>query len=296
MPFDVFAPAAMTVAKRRIRKTVRPDRASFFPGAGSGEAPPAGAMMIGGSAPPEGFEYGTEDWNRGRGGRQYGSDTRGEGKWGGGRGGGVYDAPRQDIPRGGGGSYLPPVVDYQAGDEQTGAGTESLLPAAEAPQDVYDWLHSIISGEGESFDPIRDALRAQEDAARRRMAEMYASRGMAASGALAGGLAGITQDFARKQAEAYMNWRQQQVQNKFGAAQMLFQDYWKNLGFEQQKALAELMFELDRKAKYGSDYNPELGDYELQILRDLMASDSLSNQGKRLVKKLLVELGYGGIF
>lgn len=286
MPFDLYGQAANMVARRR--KNVRANRSAFYPTADvgmGGSQPPPGATTIGGDWPGSPPDLpGSEDWNRGRGGKRYGDDERGTG--------GVYG----DSQTGGAWQHTtPPPQGYTptpGGYSSSGSSAQAQIPNAEAPQDVNDWLHSIISGEGESFDPIRDELRAQEDAARRRLAEMYASRGMGMSGALAGGLADITGDFARKQAEAYMNWRQQQIQNKFAAAQMLFQDYWKKLSFDQQKALAELMFELDRKAKYGDDYDPRLGDYEMQLLRDLAQNPELGEAGKRFIQRAMGMLGY----
>lgn len=285
------------------KKVARPQsRASYYPTMDTSSMYPTTPMPTGGTPPPN-PPHATEDPWTGRGGRNpgdYGGANAGAAqgnmdKFGGGAVPGV--------PGGSGATgYTPPPAGYvptpsggSAGTEvptvgDTGQGTDQLSSG----QYLDDFLAGIMTGEGQSFDPIREGMLAQEDAARRRMAEMYASRGMGQSGALAGGLGDITRDFARQIAEKQMQWRQQQIQNKFSAAEMLFKDRWQNLAFDQQKALAELMFELDRKAKYGEDYNSNLGDYELQILRDLMTSDSLDESGKRIVQRLLNDLGYGG--
>ena len=298
MPIDLLKSAA---------RRVRPKRASFYPEAMAPAAPQTtGGTPPPGAPPPPPGSHVTEDPWTGRGARDpgaYGGSNAGAARgWMGKVGGGFLGGVQTNAPQGAqtAPGWTAPQTGYGqpqagaavptpgAGDVTEGAGAGDL-------SNVTDWLNSLINGNGESFDPIRDALRAQEDAARRRMAEAYASRGMAMSGALAGGLGDITQDFARQEAEKYMQWRQQQVQNKFGAAQLLFQNEWKNLDFEHQKALAELMFELDRKAKYGENYNPELGDFEIQILRDLMMSDSLDDSGKRIIRQMLNQLGYGGL-
>ncbi|MFO7902301.1 MAG: hypothetical protein R6U98_06565 [Pirellulaceae bacterium] len=167
------------------------------------------------------------------------------------------------------------------------------VPSAAPGRDGYidDYLDQVF-GEGGSFDPTRDLMEEERDRAYREMAEMMAGRGMSQTGAAAGQMGDIYRGYSRDLAQAHQDWRQQEIQNKAQAAGMLFQDEWKQLDREHQQAMAELMYELDRKQKYGEDYNPNIGDYEAQMLRDLMNSDNLSPEMKEMLEYMLTQL-YG---
>jgi hypothetical protein len=157
------------------------------------------------------------------------------------------------------------------------------------PEQVGETWEDIF-GEGADFGPTGEIMDEQRDEALRQAQEMMAARGMLGTGAAAALQTDIMRAAARDKAQAHQDWRQQQIQNKLSATSMMFQDSWHNLDHRQQESMAELMLEIERRRKYGEDYDPEMGDYEMQLLMDLASSDQLDPEGQALLRSMLSEL------
>ncbi len=151
---------------------------------------------------------------------------------------------------------------------------------------IDEYLDRVF-GDQASFDPVRAQLEAERDAAQRRFSEGMAGRGMEASGAAAAGLADIDQAFWRDLASEEQAFRQQGIENAQAAASMLFQDEWGEMDRDHQEAMTKLMFELDRKRKMGDDYNPDVGEYEMQIIRDMFNKEDLDEQDRIFLEGML---------
>lgn len=174
--------------------------------------------------------------------------------------------------------------DYESIRDQLSQAEKEGWRGQEAGIDEY--LQSIF-GEEASFDPIRQQLEAARDEEMRRFSEGMASRGMADSGAAAGGLADIGQAYWRDLASEQQGFNQQQIENKQAAASMLFQDSWNNLDREHQETMTKLMFELERKRDMGDDYDPNVGAYEMQLIRDMFSKDDLDAEDKHFLEGML---------
>ncbi len=169
---------------------------------------------------------------------------------------------------------------------------EYTRPADQSNRDQMDdwtmkYFDSLFNGEQGSFDPTQELMEEQRDQAARQFSEAMAGRGMSQSGFAAGGQADIYRQSARDQAAAYQQHRQQKVQNQQQAASMMMQDDWKRMDQGQQRAMAELMYELDQKRRYGEE--GQMGEYNMQILRDLLGSDNLDAEGKMLLNDMMRE-------
>jgi len=140
-------------------------------------------------------------------------------------------------------------------------------------------------GKWGDFDPTQQLMEEQRDSAARQFAEAMAGRGMSQSGFAAGGMADIYRSSTRDTAAQYQDFRQQNIQNQQQAASMLFQDNWKRMDQDQQKAMAELMHNLDQQKRHGAE--GEMGEYDMQILRDLLNSDNLDAEGKMLLNNMM---------
>jgi hypothetical protein len=210
--------------------------------------------------------------------------------------------PEREAPPSGGPEWKSPL---DTGDWGKGPGgglnVESGNPndpnRANPPGDgttppVDDWqkrLEDALAKSGD-FDPTQQLMNEQRDAALRQLAESGASRGMGNSGfedAMAGD---IYRGTARDSAKAYQDFQQQEIENQMQGAQMLMQDHWKGMDQDQQKAMANLMFELERRRSMGDDYNPNMGEDELQIYRDALNNPNLDDEGKWQLQNMLYEV------
>lgn len=193
-----------------------------------------------------------------------------------------------------GGSTMDPMdptpgAEPRPDDEQPVMTREEVRRTGDLPGEVEQTWDAVF-GEGADFGPTGELMDEQRDEALRQGKEMMASRGMLNTGAAGALHSDIIRAAARDKAQAHQDWRQTQIQNKLSAASMMFQDSWKNLDHRQQEAMAGLMLEIERRRKYGEGYDPEMGDYEMQLLMELATSDNLDPQGKQLLNEMLSQL------
>jgi hypothetical protein len=183
-----------------------------------------------------------------------------------------------------------PSYGLAEGGTEDASGLLAKLPEPPRGEGEIDQYLDMVFGDEASFDPQQELLEEQRDKAMRQSMERMAAQGMLGTGAAGGAATDIMRGSARDIAQARQDWHQQQIGNAERAASMLFQDQWREMDRDHQKAMAELMFEMERKRKYGDDYDPEMGDYEMQLLMELATSDALDPEGKALLNEMLSQL------
>jgi hypothetical protein len=166
-------------------------------------------------------------------------------------------------------------IQAQAADAER---EENSINNPEGSGYLQDYLDTIFGENGAgSFDPTKKGIEENRDAALEAYYEQMASRGMGASGAEGAGSMDIYRKFAQDEAVAQQEFQQQQINNMKDAAAYMFQDKWKNMDYQQQEAMARLMYELQMAAQLGEDWR----------------SDPSKNQGLMQAAALLGELFKG---
>jgi hypothetical protein len=198
--------------------------------------------------------------------------------------------PRSDNPFG----TVPGTVITDPNDP----GADQTQPG-DQPQPDNDWeqrLKDALAKSGD-FDPTQQLMNEQRDAALRQLAESGASRGMGSSGfedAMAGD---IYRGTARDSAKAYQDFQQQEIENQMQGAQMLMQDDWKNMDQDQQRAMAELMYRIGRKEKYGENWNPQFGDANYDAWMSILNNpDSMPAARTYATQGLYKVMGYENFY
>lgn len=146
-----------------------------------------------------------------------------------------------------------------------------------------------VFGEGGGFDPIQERMQQQTDASQRQLAEMMAASGGAGGGVHAGLAGDIYGEASLNEAQAAMDFRNQQINQMQNAASFLFQDKWQQLGFQQQKDMANLMLEIERKKAMGDDYSPDMGFAELEFMYNSMMQGNMPPEIQEYVRSQMVE-------
>lgn len=165
---------------------------------------------------------------------------------------------------------------------------------AEGGSDPYrDYLNDLLTGDGASFDPIRESMQTDLERNLRRHYEAMGGRGMNASGAGSAMAGDIVQGWSRDMAAQQAEWEQQQIQNKMNAAQQLMQDDWHKLDLEHQELMANLMYELEQKKMWGDDWQgSQMGEAEYNMIMNLLNNPDISEESQAMLESLLRSL-YG---
>jgi hypothetical protein len=207
--------------------------------------------------------------------------------------------PEREAPPSGGPEWRSPL---DTGDWGKGPGgglnVESgnpndpnrVNPPGDGKESYEEMLRRLL-GESGDFSPTEELMNEQRDASLRQLAESGASRGMGNSGfedAMAGD---IYRGTARDVGQAYQDFEGKEKDRYMQGLQMLQSAEFKKMDQQQQKDMANLMYEIGRWERYGKDGYP--GDAAFDAGMSFINNPDSGPDGKKLGTQMLFEMmGY----